>query len=418
MPGAREASAQTGATRYARQLLDSLGVEPASALEISDEHPAIGWSRSGMMALTGAADGAAQMCPLPITSCADGALGALASVAPVGAFGELRGSDLLAERTRCSGFTRKGAVSPGGGCYLLDTLDGAIAVNLVRDDDWPLVPAWLESEIEPTWDAIRRSVATRTMHDLVERGRLLGLAVAPSVPVGTKPAPWRVPAHAMRGERKARPNPIVVDLSSLWAGPLCSRLLQKCGARVIKVESMQRPDGARRGPPEFFRLMNEGKENLSLDFSTSAGRDELRALIARADIVIEASRPRALRQLGIDAQACITANPRLTWISITGYGRGEPQENWIAYGDDAGVGAGLSYVMRQVTGERLICGDAIADPLTGIHAALAAWCSYGVGGGRLISLAMVDVVRHCAQFDLPPSLEALRARHREWSELA
>lgn len=420
MPGAREAPPPVVAlaSRYARRLLASLGVEPIREPEAPEEHPAIGWAHSGLMALTGPAAGAPQVCPVPITSCADGALAALASLAPPGALADLSGSRLLGERAALSGFTRKGSVSPGGGCYLLETADGAIGVSLARDDDWSVVRAWLETDAEPTWESVRRDVARRTMHDLVERGRLLGLAVAPDVPVPSKAVNWFAnPVSSALPREGGGSQPVVVDLSSLWAGPLCARLLQKCGARVIKVESTQRPDGARRGPPAFFAALNDGKESVSLDLSGPAGRKQLRALIEAADIVIEASRPRALRQLGIRAEELLERKPRLTWLSITGYGRGEPQENWIAYGDDAGVAAGLSHVMRQATGQRLICGDAIADPLTGVHAALAAWWSHRAGGGRLIALSLVDVVRHCLQLDLPPSIEALRARQREWSAL-
>ena len=102
----------------------------------------------------------------------------------------------------------------------------------------------------------------------------------------------------------------------------------------------------------------------------------------------------------------------------TGYGRGEPQENWIAFGDDAAVAAGLSGLLQAATGRRLLCGDAIADPLTGLHAALAAWASYRAGGGRLLALALRDVVAHCIGFDLPATTAELRERQAAWTALA
>jgi crotonobetainyl-CoA:carnitine CoA-transferase CaiB-like acyl-CoA transferase len=196
----------------------------------------------------------------------------------------------------------------------------------------------------------------------------------------------------------------VLDLSSLWAGPLCSHLLHRCGAQVTKVESTTRPDGARRGAPEFFDALNAGKQQVALDFGTREGHAQLRALIdsadividgSPADIVIEGSRPRALRQLGIDAEALVRERPALTWISITAYGRGEPQQNWAGYGDDAGVAAGLSELMFEATGERCFVGDAIADPLTGLHAARAAWSGWRAGGGGLVALSLAGVVQHC-----------------------
>ncbi len=82
----------------------------------------------------------------------------------------------------------------------------------------------------------------------------------------------------------------MIDLSSLWAGPLCGNLLQALGARVIKVESTQRPDGARFGAENFFDLLNANKECVALNLNAEEGREQLRQLLLRADIVIEASR--------------------------------------------------------------------------------------------------------------------------------
>ena len=86
----------------------------------------------------------------------------------------------------------------------------------------------------------------------------------------------------------------MLDLSSLWAGPLCGRILADAGARVTKVESTARPDGAHQGGAAFFDLLNGGKEQVAFDLDTDDGRAALQQLVARADVVIEASRPRAL----------------------------------------------------------------------------------------------------------------------------
>jgi crotonobetainyl-CoA:carnitine CoA-transferase CaiB-like acyl-CoA transferase len=206
----------------------------------------------------------------------------------------------------------------------------------------------------------------------------------------------------------------VVDLSSLWAGPLCSRLWQAAGAEVLKVESRRRPDGGRRGSAAFFQQLHRGKTFVSLDLHNSEGQEALRKLILDADIVLEASRPRALRQMGIYAEDLIAASPGLTWVSITGHGRGSPQENWIAYGDDAGIAAGLSAAIHHCCGQWLVCGDAIADPLTGIHAALAGWAGWLAGGGCLLDLSLVETVRHCITATAPLR-GGYRTRYRDWS---
>src|SRR3546814_4611282 len=115
-------------------------------------------------------------------------------------------------------------------------------------------------------------------------------------------------------------------------------------------------------------------------------------LSGRADSVNESSRPRALRQLGIEAEKRVCSRPGLTWIAISGYSRTVPEEDWIAYGDDAGAASGLSALLHRTTGQWAFVGDAIADPLTGIHAALAAWRNWRAGGSKLLSLSLIGTV--------------------------
>lgn len=410
-------SGTTLAADYRDLLLRSVGAAPGASRPADAIDPALRWAQSGLMALTGQASGAPLMSPAPIATLADGALAALAALAPHADFSTLDGAGLLAERAAIAGLQRNGATSAGGACRLLDTADGAIALSLVRDDDWSLLPAWLECEAD-TWDQMQRLVRERATGELLARGRELGLAIASSDVDQHTQAAWLqlVSGRPLReGAQPVRAQPRVVDLSALWAGPLCTYLLQRCGAEVIKLESITRPDGARRGPPEFFDLLNAGKRSVALDLQTPRGRAQLRELLLAADIVIEASRPRALRQMGIEAQDLLRENPRLSWLALNGYGRGEPQEQWIAYGDDAGVAGGLSDLQARVSGEHVFVGDAIGDPLTGLHAAVAAWASHRSGGGRLLSVALSAVVRQLANFDLPADAAALRVRYCEWT---
>jgi crotonobetainyl-CoA:carnitine CoA-transferase CaiB-like acyl-CoA transferase len=210
---------------------------------------------------------------------------------------------------------------------------------------------------------------------------------------------------------------VVVDLSSMWAGPLCARLLGLAGADVIKVESASRPDGGRAGERRFFDWLHAGHRSVVLDFRAEAGRRALAALLAAADVVIEASRPRALAQLGL-APEMIPHRDGQVWLSITGYGRGDGDGDvaWaerVAFGDDAAVAGGLvgwagdgwpgdgwpgdewadggGGVGGGAVGEPVFCADAIADPLTGLCGALAVARSVAGGGGELIDLAMRDV---------------------------
>jgi crotonobetainyl-CoA:carnitine CoA-transferase CaiB-like acyl-CoA transferase len=191
-----------------------------------------------------------------------------------------------------------------------------------------------------------------------------------------------------------------VDLSSLWAGPLCTNLLHLMGADVTKVESQHRPDGARRGSQAFFELLNAGKRELVLDFRSLDGVAELRRRLTEADVVVEASRPRALEQLGIVADDLLrqTDGPTL-WVSITGHGRSGDGAPRVAFGDDAAAAGGL--VAFDDVGP-CFCADAVADPLTGIVAAVAAKRALRTGGRWLLDVSMAAVAASFAG----PTLDA------------
>jgi crotonobetainyl-CoA:carnitine CoA-transferase CaiB-like acyl-CoA transferase len=178
-------------------------------------------------------------------------------------------------------------------------------------------------------------------------------------------------------------------------------LLGLAGARVVKVETPQRLDGARRGNPEFYRLLHAGHRSVLLDPNTAAGRTAMAALVDAADIVIEASRPRALAGFGLDAAAAVAGGK--TWVSITAAGRGSDR---VGFGDDVAAGAGL--VAWTGEGTPVFVGDAIADPLTGLTAAVLAMSAPGDSSGVLWDVAMADVV--AATLPEGPQTAALAAR--------
>jgi hypothetical protein len=355
----------------------------------------LAWARSGAMSLTGPADGAPRPAPGPLAAFAAREVEALAAASNSDALRAVDGARLLGERAALAGLARRGRVSAGGSCRLLRAADGWLAVNLARPDDRELLPAWLESRpasfLPDPWPALEAHCAQRPLDGLVERGRLCGLPVAPVA----EPPPQAPAPHALKSrgpQRQAPPRLRVLDLSSLWAGPLCTGLLELAGAEVLKVESRTRPDGARFGPPAFFALLNGRKRQRILDLHASDGVRELDARIRAADIVVESARPRALGQLGIDAAAIVADTPGLVWVSITGYGR---ESDAVAFGDDAACAAGLAAASGGPDGP-LFCADAVADPLAGVHAARAAWQTRQRGGGALLDVALRNVAAHAS----------------------
>jgi crotonobetainyl-CoA:carnitine CoA-transferase CaiB-like acyl-CoA transferase len=329
-------------------------------------------------------------------------------------FPDLDALALLGERAVHMGLWRRGATSCGGSCRLLRSTEGFVAVSLARDDDFEVVPAWLELDDAPSsapaaWSAVADAVARRDTDELLARAALLGLPVARVGEATGRPGVVRVPLGTAPARELA--DLVVVDLSALWAGPLCGDLLAAAGASVIKVESTSRPDGARRGPAAFFDLLNGRKRSVALDFRSGAGVAALRALVSRADVVIEASRPRALEQLGIRAQDEVAGGGPQAWISITGYGRtGEGRER-VAFGDDAAAGGGL---VVWHAGTAMFCADAVADPITGLAAARACLDALASGGRWLLDVSMAGVCAALSGPTLPVSeavaVEPPRAR--------
>lgn len=352
------------------------------------------WAGSGAMALAGDADGPPLLAPAPLASAARAGVALLEQLTdrPLA----LDGPALLGERAACLGLVRAGATAPSGSCRLLPARDGWLAVNLARPEDLASLPAWLGvAEVaRDAWPGVVAAVARGPVAGLVERARLLGMPVSAVAAAPPGVAPWcRVAAQGVSVRRAPAARPRVVDLTSLWAGPLCTHLLQLAGADVVKVESARRPDGARRGDRRFFDLLNAGKRSVSLDFSDPGDRRALARLLRGADVVVESARPRALRQLGIDAERLVRERAGLTWLALSGHGRTEPGAGWVAFGDDATAAGGLCQATG-APGQPRFCGDAIADPLAGIHAAVAALASFRAGGGHLLDVSLAGVVAH------------------------
>jgi hypothetical protein len=390
-----------------RRLLDpSLG---ALETELCAGDPSTRWADSGAMALTGRREGPALPCPRLLPGLLDSAAALLSRLTgELGHTVTVDGPALLGERAALAGLCRAGATSCGGATRLLRAADGWVAVALPRDEDWELVPAWLARMVAAgAWGEVGVEVASRSQSDLVKRARWCGVAVAALGEVGSPPV--GVGAARCGDAPTSLPDAlVVVDLSSLWAGPLCAQLLGAAGARVVKVESTSRPDGARSGPSAFFDLLHAGHESVALDFDRDGGRDGLRRLLHRADVVIEGSRPRALHHLGVGAEEIMGDSGPRVWLSITGFGRyAEPDR--VAFGDDAAVAGGL---VAWEGDEPRFCGDAAADPIAGLVGAVAVCAALMAGGRWLLDAAMARIAALAASPPAPPSSKPAPPRAR------
>jgi hypothetical protein len=307
-------------------------------------------------------------------------------------------AEIIAGRAALLGLSPDGRVSAGCATRLMESRDGWCALTLSRHDDVDAVPALVESDAvgDDPWPAVQRWVAEHECAAVTHRGRLLGLPVAA---LGETPAaPPRIRSAGTPTVPRGLSGLLVADLSSMWAGPLCGQLLAQAGATVVKVESPARHDGTRAGSPAFFDWMNSGKLSYTVDFVDPAG---LRQLLEAADVVIESSRPAALAHRGLGPADAAPRDGRV-WLRISGHGTDGDRANWVAFGDDAAVSGGL---VGDADNGPVFCGDAIADPLTGLHAAVAVAESLSRRGGELIEISMAAVAATYAELPRATEIE-------------
>ncbi|HZC10083.1 MAG TPA: CoA transferase [Mycobacterium sp.] len=352
-------------------------VDVDQAVRVSD------WAGSGLAYLTGPPESDPDVSRAAVLTEARRVADDIARLLGV----EVDAATVLAGRAAILGLTRGGRVSAGGATRLLATADGWCAIALPRADDVAALPALLETDVIPDdpWTAVSGWAAMRSAEAVIARGQLLDIAVAGLGEVSAEQPVMRRSGRAARARRVD--GLLVADLSSLWAGPLCGQLLARAGAVVVKVESPRRPDGTRSGERAFFDWMNFGKLSYAVDFDDDT--DALRQLLTAADIVIEGSRPAALRRRGLSADDVPGRAGRI-WLRIRGY-RGQPYRS--AFGDDAAVAGGL---VGDGTCGPVFCGDAIADPLTGLEAVRAVARSLHRGGDEVIDVSMAQIAARYA----------------------
>ena len=194
----------------------------------------------------------------------------------------------------------------------------------------------------------------------------------------------------------------VLDFSHALAGPYGTMLMAAYGAEVIKVESPEGDIGRTWGPPfhgadaSYFVGLNSGKQSLAIDLKTSEGLDSCRKLAAKADILIENFRPGTMNRLGLDYASLSAVNPRLIYVSISGYGQTGPRRLEPAMDLIIQSASGLMSITGTAAGETVKTGHSIADITAGlfslIGALLAIEARHRTGRGQFVDVSMMDTV--------------------------
>ncbi|WP_017475843.1 CaiB/BaiF CoA-transferase family protein [Pseudomonas sp. PAMC 26793] len=193
----------------------------------------------------------------------------------------------------------------------------------------------------------------------------------------------------------------VLDFSTLLPGPFASLLLADMGAEVLRIESPTRMDLLRVLPPHdqgvsaSHAYLNRNKRSLALDLKQAEAVEIVRQLVADHDIVLEQFRPGVMERLGLGYEALKAINPKLIYVSITGYGQTGPYKDRAGHDINYLALAGVaSYTGRQDSGP-LPLGVQVADvgggslhAVIGLLAAVIARQQSGVG--QYLDVSMTD----------------------------
>ena len=198
----------------------------------------------------------------------------------------------------------------------------------------------------------------------------------------------------------------VLDLTTFWAGGYLTCYLGAFGADVVKLESIQRPDGFRYSGAQPFegedwyersplwQATNLNKRDITLDLSSPAGRDLARRLAAQADVVVENFSPRVVEQFGLDYESLAALRPDVIAVRMPGFGLDGPWRDYVGWALNIEQVSGMSAVTGYAQGPP--CNvQGPADPIVGVHAGVALLAALDhrrrTGEGQLIEVAQIEV---------------------------
>lgn len=192
----------------------------------------------------------------------------------------------------------------------------------------------------------------------------------------------------------------VLDLSRVFAGPVCGRILSDLGAEVVKVEP---PEGdvtrlwgrKAAGLSTYYVQQNVGKQNICVDLRQAGGPELIKQLVEHADIVVENFRPGVMAKYGIDYESLKAIKPDLVMASISGFGQVGPESERAAYAAILHGEAGAIDMSNGVANAHDVSFSA-ADVLSGMHGVIGLLAALRVrdqtGIGQHVDIAMMDVM--------------------------
>jgi crotonobetainyl-CoA:carnitine CoA-transferase CaiB-like acyl-CoA transferase len=201
------------------------------------------------------------------------------------------------------------------------------------------------------------------------------------------------PAQPLQGLR-------VLDLTQFLSGPYATMILGDLGAEIIKIEP-HGGDSARAIPPHFvgedsayYLSVNRNKQSVAVDMKQEAGREIVRELALRSDVLIENFRPGVTAKLGLSYEKLRTENPRLVWCSISGFGQDGPYRDYPAYDMIVQALSGGMSLTGEYGGLPVRSGIPLGDLAAGMYSVIGIQSALlereRTGCGKQIDVAMLD----------------------------
>ncbi len=194
----------------------------------------------------------------------------------------------------------------------------------------------------------------------------------------------------------------VVELATLFAGPLAATCLGDFGADVVKVEHPDRPDPSRgHGPSKdgvglWWKLLGRNKRTITLDLSTPGGRDTLLRLAATADVIIENFRPGTLEKWDLGWEELSAANPRLVLARVTAFGQFGPYAHRPGFGTLAEAMSGFAAITGEPDAPPTLPPFGLADSIAALATAYAVMTALTArdrtGEGQVVDMAIIEPI--------------------------
>ncbi len=204
---------------------------------------------------------------------------------------------------------------------------------------------------------------------------------------------------AMTGPSRPLDGVRILDFSRVLAGPLSTALLADLGAEVIKVEPPTGDDYRHIGPmregmSSLFMALNRNKKSLVLDLKHPDAAQTIAAMAATVDVVVENFRPGVAERLGVGPVALRAVNPKLVYVSVSGFGQTGPLAHLPAYDIIVQAMSGLMESTGDPEGAPTMVGEAVSDVIAGLFASWATLAALlqqrRTGEGQHVDVAMFD----------------------------